>query len=584
MESIIEIIKQYYLFFSRYIYVFIAIILFVQIKRLLLYRQEKSEILVMLDIGISNYRAPVTNYEISIGRSKACDITINFPSVSRQHCVLTMTDKGFWRIADTKSKGGILVNGEVPTEDTLIAVGDEVSLAGVPIVFSPATYMDARKYEKELADQQKGLIRKLKKRLDFLGKREGSYNKTIFYLNIFQAMLFFPLYESMDELYQHQGLICFVALMITPWLFKIIGKALNLQNLGAEAAAFFLMTIGFCMIASASPGSLIKQLICLYLGIIFYVVLCLILKNLSLIMKLRRYAAIGSIGLLLINLVLGSNFNGQTNWIVIGGVSIQPSEIVKVLFIFASSATLEWLLTTKNLRNLIIYAISCVGLLFLMGDFGTALIFFFSFIILTFLTTGDFKAITMTCITAALGAVMLVSFKPYIVNRFSTWRHVWEHIYDTGSQQARALIAAASGGLIGLGPNNGFGKDLFAADTDIVISMIMEQLGFIIAIVVMAIYILFILSAIRSHKIARSSYYIIASCAAASLFMFQAALNIFGTLDVLPFTGVTLPFVSNGGSSLIGSFGLLSFITASLNYAKPRKNKASTPVEFGGQS
>lgn len=582
MEAIKELLHQYFLFPARYIFVLLVILIFVQIKRLLLYKQEKDKILVMLEINNSNIRIPITSYEVTIGRSKSCDVIINLPFISRQHAVLTMSDKGFWKLTDTKSKGGILINEQEATEYSLIAIGDQISLSGVPMVLSPATFWDAKDYQKERKLKQKEFITRIKNKLNVIGKKEGDYNKAMIYLNLLQILAVIQLFLTIDSTYYKHIFICFGSLFIAPWIFKIIGKFLKLQNMGAEATAFFLITIGFTTTASANPQDLFKQLACVIIGIGFYILLCMILKNLALIMKLRRYAAIISILLLLINLLLGTNINGQINWIRIGSFSIQPSEIVKVFFIFASSATLEWLLTTKNLRNLIVYAITCVGLLFLMGDFGTALIFFFTFIVLMFMTTGDLRAVTMTCIVAVLGALLLVSFKPYIIRRFNTWRNVWTHIYDSGSQQARALIAASSGGLLGLGINNGFSKSLYAADTDIVISMIMEEWGLIVAIIISIIYIIIMISAIRSYKVARSSYYVIAAIAAAGLFLFQAALNIFGAIDVLPFTGVTLPFISNGGSSMIGSFGLLSFLTASLNYARPKKNKAATPVTIGG--
>lgn len=578
MEALEEFLLSYYLLPARFIFVLLVFFLFIEIKRLMLYRQEVQKILVVLDIDNGHFRIPITHYEVTIGRAKTCDVIINFPFISRQHAVLTMQDNGYWKIADTKSKGGILVNGEPTGEDTVIAVGDTVTLAGVSVVFTPATFVDARRYEKELQTKEKKLITKLKQKINFIGKKEGSYNRAIVLLNMFQILAFIQLYLTIDPIHLSMLNTTFIFLFLTPWVFKWLAKLIKINNLGAETAAFFLTTIGFCVVASANPGDLLKQLISYFIGISFYCFLCVILKNVTQIMKVRRYAAGLSILILVINLLFGANINGQTNWIAIGSLTIQPSELVKVFFIFASSATLDWLFKTKNLRNLIIYSVTCVCLLFLMGDFGTALIFFSTFIVLMFMTTGDIKAVIMTCIVAALGGVMVLNFKPYILRRFDTWRNVWAHIYDSGSQQARALIAVASGGLLGLGAGNGFARTLYAADSDIVISMICEEWGFIIAFMVVSVYVIFMLSAIRSHRVARSSYYIIAACATAALFIIQASLNIFGAIDVLPFTGVTLPFISNGGSSMIGSWGLLSFISAALNYARPKKNKAATPV------
>lgn len=580
MDYIKELLQTYYLLPARYIFVLLALLLFKEIKRLILYRQEKQKLLAILEIGEGHFKIPVTHYEVTIGRSPVCDVVINFPSISRQHAVLTMDDSGYWKITDTDSKGGTLVNGKSIDENTMIAMGDVITLGGVEIAITPSTFMDARDYEETLRKKEKKIISKIRNKINFIGKKAGNYNRAIRLLNIFQIMAYIQLYLTIDETYIKSLSITFGVLFFIPWIFKWIAKLLKIQNLGAETAAFFLSTIGFCVIASANPSELIKQLIAFILGIAFYAFMCTILKNVTHIMKIRRYAAILSILILLANLVFGSTINGQTNWIVLGPISIQPSELVKVLFIFASSATLDWLFSSKNLRNLIIYAVTCVSLLFLMGDFGTALIFFATFIILMFMTSGDMKAVFSTLIVSALGGLMVISFKPYITQRFSTWRNVWAHIFDAGSQQAQALIAIASGGLLGLGGGNGFAKTIFAADSDIVIAMVAEEWGLIIAILVCAIYIIFMISAIRSHKVARSSYYVIAGCAAAGLFVIQAALNVFGTIDVLPFTGVTLPFVSNGGSSMIGSWGLLSFISAALNFAQPSKNKAATPVAF----
>ncbi|MFV0395636.1 MAG: FtsW/RodA/SpoVE family cell cycle protein [Coprobacillaceae bacterium] len=578
MEFIEELLHTYYLLPARFVFVLLVFLLFIEIKRLMLYRQEQHKLLAYLDINSGQFRIPITHYEVTIGRSKACDVVINFPFISRQHAVLTMNDNGYWKITDTKSKGGVLVNGKPNTPDTLIAMGDVLTLGGATVVLTPSTFFDARQYEKDLQAKEKSFVTKLKQKINFIGKKEGSYNKAIGLLNIFQVLAFIQLFLTVEAEYLTNLTITFVALFFTPWIFKWLAKVLKIQNLGAEAAAFFLTTIGFCIVSSANPGDLFKQLISFFIGIGFYASLCVILKNVNQTMKLRRYAAIASILLLGLNLVIGSNINGQTNWIRLGPLTIQPSELVKVFFIFASSTTLEWLFSSKNLRNLIIYSVGCVGLLFLMGDFGTALIFFFTFIVLMFMTSGDIKAIIMTFIVAGLGGLLALNFKPYIVQRFSTWRNVWAHIYDSGSQQARALIAIASGGLLGLGAGNGLARTLYAADSDIVISMITEEWGLIIAVLVVSVYVIFMISAIRSHRVTRSSYYVIAACATASLFIIQSSLNIFGAIDVLPFTGVTLPFISNGGSSMIGCWGLLSFITAALNYARPKKNKAATPV------
>ena len=142
------------------------------------------------------------------------------------------------------------------------------------------------------------------------------------------------------------------------------------------------------------------------------------------------------------------------------------------------------------------------------------------------------------------------------------YRHVWEHVDTSGYQQVRTLIYAVSGGLQGLGIGNGRLRYVAASTTDLIFGMICEELGIIIAFAVVATFAVIAVYAVRCARTAPSSFYAIAACAAAALLLFQTSLNIFGITDLLPLTGVTLPFVSQGGSSMICSWALFAFIKA----------------------
>ena len=164
---------------------------------------------------------------------------------------------------------------------------------------------------------------------------------------------------------------------------------------------------------------------------------------------------------------------------------------------------------------------------------------------------------------AGLAGFLAVSVKPYIAQRFATWGHAWEDIYDKGFQQTRAMSAAASGGLYGKGAGGGWLKDIFAANTDMVFAVICEEQGLIIGLIMVLAVLVLAFFAVRSARRGRSAYYSIASCAAMSMLLVQLALNVFGSLDLLPFTGVTFPFVSRGGTSLISCWMLMAFIKSS---------------------
>ena len=300
----------------------------------------------------------------------------------------------------------------------------------------------------------------------------------------------------------------------------------------------------------------------LLLGLVLFLVLGLFLRDLGRVRKSRWCMAAAAMGLLGITLVLGNAKYGAVNWISIGGLSFQPSEIAKICYIFAGSATLERLLHKRNITLFILLTGVCIGLLGLMSDFGTAAIFFVTFLVIAYLRSGDWATLTLICGGAVFGAGIIVTFKPYILSRFASWGHAWEAASTTGYQQTRTMSAAASGGLLGMGGGNGWLHRIPAADTDLVFGMLCEEWGLLIAVLAVVSIITLAVFAVRACRVGRSSYYIIAACAAGSLLVFQTCLNVFGSVDLLPLTGVTFPFVSNGGSAMMSAWGLLAFLKA----------------------
>lgn len=361
-------------------------------------------------------------------------------------------------------------------------------------------------------------------------------------------------------------IIAVFALYITvEWTYFIVFAGfLRRKSFEVELIAFFLSGIGLALTTSVYPNKAYTQLIAILLGIGVFIVLLWILSDIDRVVKLRMPVAILSIAALVFTLIFAKNINGARNWIVIGNglLSIQTSEIVKVAFIFVGAATLETLQSTKLLTKYIIFAVTCVGLLFIMKDFGTALIFFFTFVIIAFLRSGDIKTIFLICAGALIGGIGVLTFKPYVANRFNSYRHVWEFADTKGYQQVRLLIYSVSGGLFGLGLGNGKLRSIYASTEDLAFGMVCEEFGIIIAFTVLLTFVALVVYSIRYSVAARSSFYSIAACAASALLLFQTALHVFGATDLLPWTGVTLPFISRGGSSMMCCWGLVALIKA----------------------
>ena len=359
-------------------------------------------------------------------------------------------------------------------------------------------------------------------------------------------------------------LLCTLALIVLEWLYvSVFYFAMHRRNFELEFIAFFLSGVGIVVIGSIKPDDAFKQLLMLIAGVIGFIVLVFLMGDVDLCMRLRLPVAVAAILLLIVNIAIAKVTHGARNWITIFGVTFQPSEFVKVAFIFVGAATLEKIQTSKNRYAFIAFSLVCVGALIVIKDFGTALIFFVTFLIIAFMNSGDIKTIFLALASAAMGGFIVIKYKSYVTARFSVYRHVWEHYNDSGYQQTRVLVGLASGGLLGLGIGAGTTRGVWARTTDLIFGVICEEWGFLFGLLLVLSFVAIAVSALVNSIAARSTFYSIAAVAAAGLLLFQTALNIFGITDVLPLTGVTLPFVSQGGSSMISCWAVLAFIKAS---------------------
>ncbi len=385
----------------------------------------------------------------------------------------------------------------------------------------------------------------------------------LFIITLFQLICLFTLITASAEEFKAQILITFGAYILVEYAY-FIGARLVLRRRGfeVELIAFLLTSIGLSITCSVYPDKAVKQLVAVLVGIAGFVALQWIMRDLKFCIAMRIPVAVVAVALLVFTILFAKFTNGAKNWIYIGGTSIQPSELVKVAFIFVGAATLEKLQSNRSLTKFILFAFACVGALFLMYDFGTALIFFFTFVVISFMRSGDIRTIVLVCTVALMGGLIVLMFRPYVANRFAAYGHVWEYFDSSGYQQTRTMIYSASGGLFGVGLGNGKLREIFAATEDLVFGVVCEEFGMIMAGAILLSYVALLVYSIRHSKYARSSFYAICACAASSLMLFQAALNVFGVNDILPLTGVTLPFISRGGSSIISCWMLLSFIKA----------------------
>ena len=509
--------------------------------------QRRRDPVIMLQDQGSGTSFPVLYWENSIGRSRSCDITLPDATMSRDHAVLLRRDEG-WFICDTGSMSGVLVNGKKIQDRQLVNVGDSVTMGSTTLTLWNA-------------DQKP-----LERRRIFTGfSRQAASPFVLMFLTTLVLLLMGVQGVLGGETLSPAALIPCAAVLVMGWGLYIFSVGIQHRvSFEIETVGILLSGIGINLLASFDLEGVTTQLAAMLLGIFLFSFLLWFMGDMDRVAKCRLWIGLGALALLGATLVFGTNTYGSTNWIRIGPLSVQPSEFVKIAFIFVGTSTLDRLQTKKNMGEFLVFTGACIGLLALMPDFGMALILFATFLILAFMRSGSVRTIALVLAGAVLAVLVVLTVKPYVLERFMGWGHVWEHVNDNmGYSQTRTLTYLASGGFFGVGLGNSYLAPVFAADSDLVFGLLCEEQGLLLGLVVLFAFVLFVFYARSDVTRSRSTFFSIAACSAAGMLLFQAALNVFGATDVLPMTGVTLPFISAGGSSMLAVWGLLAFLKAS---------------------
>ncbi len=607
----------------RPVFVILALYIFIRCIRSLIRVKNPAEVWAYLKVKryredengnivpFSETSEPLTHWENVVGRARSCDISADDKNLSRNHGLLIRDEEGQWTFRDLGSKNGTWLNSGEESElnykefrsygrsdrnayldyaaskepksardDEFVKISMEKGVEAPAIDLEYGDVIRAGLTEFTLMPisiQEK--YNNTKMRLS--DTEVMTAGPAMACLTLFQILTFIQLWLAKGEDHVMQMVFAFGGLIIIEWVYFSVLKIIKRAAVEMEIIAFFLSTLSLAIVASKSPDALIKQVTCVGIGVVVMFIMCVYLRNLERSKIIRWGLIAGTILLFVANLIFATVTYGAKNWISLGGVMFQPSELVKVAFIWVGAGTLDEIFRKKNLYLYMAFSLFIFACLGLMGDFGTAIIYFVTFLVISFLRSGDVSELILIVGAAAAGGFLILKFKPYIADRFATWMHVWDPAFvdAAGYQQSRALSAAASGGLLGVGAGKGWLSGVFAADMDLPFGMLVEEWGLIVACLAVLSIVVLAFFAIRSITSGRSTFYTIAACGATSMMVFQTMLNVFGSTDILPFTGVTFPFISNGGTSMIVSWALLAFLKSA-----DTRLHASLAVKGGGKS
>lgn len=321
-----------------------------------------------------------------------------------------------------------------------------------------------------------------------------------------------------------------------------------------------LFSISFVMLARISYDSAWRQFVMASVAMGGCLLVPVIIRRVSFLMKLKWLYAILGIGLLVYVYLRGEVVYGAKNWIYVGNTLVQPSEFVKIIFVFFVAAGLAN--ATKFFHVVVAsgFAAAHVLILVLERDLGAALILFLTYVIMLYVATGKSLYLFGGLLSGSVAAVAAYFLFPHVKVRVTAWLDPWSCIDNSGYQVAQSLFAIGTGGWFGMGIGKGLPSSIPVGKSDFIFAAISEEMGAVCAICLILIYVTCFTLFIHIALKLKETFYKLIALGLSVMFIVQVFLSIGGVTKFIPSTGVTLPLVSYGGSSVLSTvivFGIM---------------------------
>ena len=400
---------------------------------------------------------------------------------------------------------------------------------------------------------------------DSEAKRDQKLNKQIVYVFLIHFLSYLTLAlgnpDEMVAIVVFYGLQIFIATIymyiyhyIYPYSSRVITNNMS-----------FLLLIGYTMLTRLDFSMAKKQFVIATVSMILVSIIPWIMDKYK---NLRNYGiAYGIVGIIALSsvFVIGVEQYGSRNWIKLFGITIQPSEFVKILFVFFIASMLSKSRDFKQIMITTGFAVLHMGVLVLEKDLGGALIFFVIFVCMIYIGTG--KARYMLAYIGggfAMAGLAFLLFKDrlfdHVMVRVNAWKNPWADISGSGYQITQSLFAIGSGGYFGSGLTKGSPNVIPVSESDFIFSAIAEEFGVLFALALILVCFSCFICFINIAMKVRNRFYKTMAFGFAMCYIFQTFLSIGGVTKFIPSTGVTIPLVSYGGSSVLSSLVMFSIM------------------------
>lgn len=342
--------------------------------------------------------------------------------------------------------------------------------------------------------------------------------------------------------------------------------------------ALLLTSVGLTTLLRLKPALFIYQLTWVFIGLIAFMATLVAFKDLAKFKKYKYTTGIIGICLLISAILFGVEIGGNKNWVIFGPIRFQPSEFAKlfiVLFLAAFLNERRELLAFATRRfgplvlphprfiapMLLVWGITMLMLVF-QRDLGSALLYFGTTLIMLYLASGRLSYVVIGSVLFMLGSVLCYLIYPHVQTRVDIWLNPWQDPNGRAYQIVQSLFAFGAGGMLGSGLTYGFPELIPEVHTDFIFAAIAEELGFVGVTAVIIAYQLLIYRAFRIALNAGSPFAVLIAGGLAVFLSLQIFLIIGGVTKFVPLTGITLPLISYGGSSVVSNFILIGILFA----------------------
>lgn len=405
-------------------------------------------------------------------------------------------------------------------------------------------------------------------------------NKSPLFLLLLINLLAFILFYFQKDKSDNTSMKIIIGFILSVFILNYVLSKISLGDNYLFLLVSFLSSLGVIMIYRLEVGKGLKQIWFNGVGILAFFLVYIFLKKMK---NWDKYALVYffvSMGLFILTLLIGKNINGARNWIFIAGVSIQPSEFIKIFFVlymasfykyrdvFKENLRKRWKfkkipvdigLTILFIGSLYIF----IGFLFLQSELGISLLFFLVLNVILFVFEPNRKIIFINILAAIVMAVVGYFLFSHVKLRIDIWRDPWNDIGGRGYQIIQSFFAIAEGGFFGKGLGLGSPGFVPEVHNDFIFSAICEEMGIFTGIAIVLIYLIIVYRGIKIALRQEDKFLKVLSFGLSVSIGFQAFIILGGVTGMIPLTGITLPFISHGGSSLLASFISLSLIQLS---------------------